>query len=267
MSLQLDLPEVTRPGAVGEPGRAGEVTCLQTPSGRSQIVPDVADCLAAAAGASVRGLSLEAAPRRPRRRLEHVAAGVGGQLVVAPAARTAMGQLLEPERTPALARAAGATVVLVCEDGRGLSGDSVVCAVTQHTSPDVLVRADELADLLGVRLALVHARPPLPSLATAGGPAGGPPPPGAFEPSSREADWQLLERARDRVGGIPAIRLIDGRPAAVLNECGERLGACAIVIAAPSTGALMGVLLDSPAYELARTAAMPLAVIPVEGKE
>ena len=178
-----------------------------------------------------------------------------------------MGQLLEPERSPALARSAGVTTVLVSEDGRGFSGDTVVCAVTQHTSPDVLGRADELADLLGARLALVHARAPLPSMAAAGGPAGGPPPPGAFERSSREADWRLLERARDLVGGIPAIRLLDGRPAAVLNECGERLGACAIVISAPTTGALMGLLLDSPAYELARTAAMPLAVIPVEGKE
>lgn len=248
---------------------AEPVLCLYDPRHGFSAALWCAGRLARATGAPLVVEPAELSDARGRSALERAAAlarRTRASVVVARAAAEATGPLTHPHATPALARATQVPTVLVppravdAEPSRG-GAVAVVCGVAADTT--VASAASDVAAALGGRLMLVHSYgQPLPAGVV---PAPGAPlaaSPDVLDGPAREAAWRRLQDAAGCVGGKPILRAERGVAAEALTRCAERCGARMIAIGTPRRGALAGALLGSPAWELARSATVPVMLVP-----
>jgi nucleotide-binding universal stress UspA family protein len=190
-------------------------------------------------------------------------------IAVAAAEQGVLAGLMNRTRTPELATRLCAPAVLVPEaaaekpnpNGRG----TLICGVDRSPAARSAAQtAAVLAGRLGSPLSLVHAQQPI--TATAIPMAGATAPMPALEEvdeEHREAGWELLQQIEQITPERARLRLMRrGRASRCLEEYAASQEAALIVVGAPHHGRLLGLLLGSTAWELARIAPAPVMYVP-----
>jgi nucleotide-binding universal stress UspA family protein len=254
---------------------AGPVLCLYDPRHRFSAALWFAGRLARATGAPLVVEAAELRGTRGRSALERAAMltqSTRASIVVARAAGEMTAALTHPHASAALARATRTPTVLVPPCAvTGESGDqggavTVVCGVAAGSSARPVARAGRtVARALGGRMMLVHAYDrPLPAGVVPAPGAALPVSPEEIEASARDSAWRRLEEAAGFFDGDAILRVERGAAADGLAHCAARCGARLIVTGTPRHGALLGALLGSPAWELARSAPVPVMLVPAD---
>jgi nucleotide-binding universal stress UspA family protein len=154
--------------------------------------------------------------------------------------------------------------VSIGADGNGGSEGTVVCGVdgSGHSVTAAQV-AGRLAERLGGRLLVVHARQDLKAVASyRGARSSTPPVTGQPDAVRRQADLVVEEAVEAVDADVEATGLVEsGAPAGVLAAVADREDARLIVIAARGMGAVRAAFLGSVTTVLATSATRPVVVL------
>lgn len=167
-----------------------------------------------------------------------------------------------------VAAQAGRPVVVVPPDGRSTedgparSGGSLVLGVDgSEDARAAAALAGQLAQRLGLRLVIVHARQNLRAVAAYPRAHSSTPPITGQEDSVQRLVDQVVDQAR-QTAAMEATTVVEpGPPAEVLEQVAEREDARLIVVAARGAGGVRTALLGSVAAELGATAGRPVLML------
>jgi nucleotide-binding universal stress UspA family protein len=151
----------------------------------------------------------------------------------------------------------------------GQNTDGVVICGVDNSDLSIAAAgfSGRLAQRLGSRVVVVHARQNLRSILEYRHPSSATPPvTGQDDAVARQVE-ETTERAAKAAGG-EALEVVEpGPPVTVLKEVADRYNAEFIVVAAAGRGAISSALLGSVAAELPATAERPVIVVPREVAE